>query len=118
MRNSTTDVNIAEIKSYLEMLFCVCDLDGNSKLTFDEVNSEMCLFDSPPSEEEFYKADADSDRAVTLEEALAISNSNSITFRRQLSYNGISGLKEGLYLYLTILPNNFIDLSNLNFSPD
>ena len=99
MRNSTTDVNIAEIKSYLEMLFCVCDLDGNSKLTFDEVNSEMCLFDSPPSEEEFYKADADSDRAVTLEEALAISNSNSITFRRQLSYNGISGLKEGLYLY-------------------
>ena len=68
-------MNITEIKSYLEMLFCVCDLDGNSKLTFDEVNSEMCLFDSPPSEEEFYKADADNDREVTLEEALAISNS-------------------------------------------
>ena len=94
-------MKITEIKSYLEMLFCVCDLDGDSKLTFDEVNSEMCLFDSPPSEEEFYKADGDNDREVTLEEALAISNSNSITFRRQLSYNGISGLKEGLYLHIT-----------------
>ena len=111
-------MNITEIKSYLEMLFCVCDLDGNSKLTFDEVNSEMCLFDSPPSEEEFYKADADNDRQVTLEEALAISNSNSITFRRQLSYNGISGLKEGLYLHITSFQINSDDLSKTNFSPD